>query len=236
MVSLRLLIVISILLFSIFVTTPVLAEEPGTGSVADSLEKNQTEAELPTNEEVENAPLQDTNENLVGDEVTFDSGTSLFVLFIQMILALVFIIGLIYVLLRFVGKKTRSFQSLKTIENIGGVPLGTNRSIQLVKVGERILVVGVGETIQLLKEIDKEEEIAALLAQQETEFERFEEPISKATAWLSNTLQRKQPSSKQGTQGKKDELQFSDLLTKQLKDVSKSQRKIREAMKEHNNE
>ncbi|PPD50162.1 MAG: flagellar biosynthesis protein FliO, partial [Methylotenera sp.] len=37
-----------------------------------------------------------------------------------------------------------------------GVPLGKDRSVQLVKLGEQVYVLGVGESIQLIDRIDAE--------------------------------------------------------------------------------
>ncbi len=210
---------------------PVLASQTGTGSVFDALPTNdhkQTDGEAvepaPTDTEPElkdNTPIQDTA------ETSFDNGTSFFMLLLQMIAALVVIIALIYIMLRFVSKRTRSFREHQTIQSIGGVPLGTNRSLQMIKLGNRILVIGVGETIQLIKEIDDKAEVDKILAQQESEFERIEQPLTKASTWINQLVTKKRQDSKENT------LDFSELLNKQLKDVSKSQKQIHEAMKEH---
>ncbi|WP_252313466.1 flagellar biosynthetic protein FliO [Sinobaca sp. H24] len=86
-----------------------------------------------------------------------------------MILALAAVITIMYLLLKFINKRTKKYSSNQTMQNLGGVPLGQNKSVQLVKVGERLLVVGVGESIQLLKEIEDEEERETLLEQPEPE-------------------------------------------------------------------
>ena len=65
----------------------------------------------------------------------------------------------------FISKKTKSYQKANFIENLGGTNLGSNRSIQLVKVGNRVLIVGVGEDIQLLTEIEDEAERKQLLVE-----------------------------------------------------------------------
>lgn len=212
-------------------TGPVLAEEDGTGSVLDSLPANNPSPI----EEQGDTPIQTepepgiTGENSVVDtaETPFDSGTSFFMLFIQMIAALAVVIALIYIMLRFVGKRTRSFRDHQTLQSIGGVPLGTNRSLQMIKLGDRILVVGVGETIQLIKEIDDQTEVAKIMEQHQSEFDRLEEPLTKASTWINQLVTKKNEHNTKKT------LDFSELLDKQLKDVSKSQQQIREAMKEH---
>lgn len=224
-------IIILVLLWMIIgFQQPVFAEvEAGCeGTVQECMEQREGEETLIEVNENENnrATIQDNQL----EEITFESNQNFFFLFLQMILALVIVIALILFLLRYVNKKTRSFRSNQVMENIGGVPLGPNRSIQMVKVGERLLIVGVGETIQLLKEISDENEIDKLLEQQNIEVEKIDEPITRFAAAMNQFLTKKK---------KKDhtnEMQFSELLNKQLKDVSHSQKKIHEAMKEHKND
>ena len=45
-----------------------------------------------------------------------------------------------------------------------GTTLGANRSVQLIKIGNQLLIVGVGENIQLLKEIDDEQEYEQIIS------------------------------------------------------------------------
>ncbi|WP_303965079.1 flagellar biosynthetic protein FliO [Sporosarcina ureae] len=83
--------------------------------------------------------------------------------YIRTILAFIFVIGLLVWLLRFMNKRNRSFDQSRLMTNMGGVPLGQHKSIQLVKMGSHYFVVGVGENVQLLREIDDPDEIANLL-------------------------------------------------------------------------
>lgn len=82
---------------------------------------------------------------------------------IQMIFSTLLVIGLLLFVLKWIQKKGRNFSAHGVIENIGGSSLGNQKSIQLVKVGNRVYIVGVGESITLLKEIENEEEIAELI-------------------------------------------------------------------------
>ncbi|MDE5412954.1 flagellar biosynthetic protein FliO [Alkalihalobacterium chitinilyticum] len=225
-------IVISfVFILTINFTGPVLAEENGTGSVFDSLPANNPaqndEQGKPTTVTESEPVTTEDNSVLETAETPFDSGTSFFMLFMQMIAALAVVIALIYIMLRFVGKRTRSFRDHQTLQSIGGVPLGANRSLQMIKLGDRILVVGVGETIQLIKEIDDETEVAKIMEQHQSEFDRLEEPLTKASTWINQLVTKK------NQENTKKTLDFSELLDKQLQDVSKSQQQIREAMKEH---
>ncbi|MFY4773897.1 flagellar biosynthetic protein FliO [Metabacillus sp. RGM 3146] len=91
------------------------------------------------------------------------SASLTFMDFVKMIFATLLVVALIYFLLKWINRKNRLVHSVHYLENMGGTSLGTNRSIQLVKVGERILVVGVGENIQLIKEISDQEEVAKIM-------------------------------------------------------------------------
>ncbi len=95
-----------------------------------------------------------------------------------MIFALLFVIVLIYGLVKLMNKRNRLLKPFQYVENIGGTSVGQNRSIQLIKVGKSVLVVGVGETIQPLKEIEDEKEIEVILSQ-------HEEAMSSKIEWQS---------------------------------------------------
>ncbi|OLN22881.1 hypothetical protein BTO30_07575 [Domibacillus antri] len=95
---------------------------------------------------------------------------------LRMMAALAFVIGLIYFLLRFINKKSRSYQENQMVRHLGGTALGGSRSIQIVKVGERVLVLGVGENVALLKEIDDSEERNELLARYEEQTDLMMQP------------------------------------------------------------
>lgn len=83
--------------------------------------------------------------------------------FAKMIFATLLVAALIYFLLKWINRKNRLVHSFHYLENMGGTSLGGNRSIQLIKVGEKVLVVGVGENIQLIKEIADQEEVSKIM-------------------------------------------------------------------------
>ncbi|GGE46440.1 hypothetical protein GCM10011391_26550 [Pullulanibacillus camelliae] len=103
-------------------------------------------------------------------------------IFVKLVGAMIVIIGLIYILYRLVSKKTRAFQSYGTIKNVGGVAVGPNRSIQLIRIGDEILVVGVGDSVQLLKEIQDPEAVEALLAE-EPSTDLIQKNVSRLLNW-----------------------------------------------------
>lgn len=128
----------------------------------------------------------------------------------KMIFALLFVIVLIYGLVKLMNKRNRLLKPFQYVENIGGTSVGQNRSIQLIKVGKSVLVVGVGETIQLLKEIEDEKEIEVILSQHEEamsskiEWQKFVKPLKG-----SEIQQQKLPS-------------FSKALKEQLEELKQN--------------
>ncbi|MBE3569947.1 MAG: flagellar biosynthetic protein FliO [Bacillales bacterium] len=137
--------------------------------------------------------------------------------YIKMLFALLFVIVLIYFLIKFINKKSQSFQDSKLIQHLGGSPLGGNRSIQLVKVGERIFILGVGENIELLKEINDQEEYKKLL-----QFYNQQKDQLLDTKDIFSVALQKWQERKQKAGGKDVSVPFKSMLEKQLNEIKTS--------------
>lgn len=136
--------------------------------------------------------------------------------FLRMIFATIFVVALLYSLLKFINKKSKSYQKANSVENLGGTGLGANRSVQLVKVGGRILVIGVGENIQLLKEIDDPEEYEQLLKDHNDKIDQMIQPGELAMK-LKNKWLKKSGS---------ETASFSEEFKNQLDQMSDSRKKL----------
>lgn len=137
--------------------------------------------------------------------------------FIKMIFATVFVVALLYFVLKFVNKKGQLYKSSQLIENLGGTTLGANRSVQLIKVGKRILVVGVGENVQLIKEISDSREYDALLSAYNDKLDQLAQPggiMAKVLKKAGGRSVRIEGNS------------FQSLLKKQLGDLSDGRQKL----------
>jgi flagellar protein FliO/FliZ len=116
---------------------------------------------------------------------------------VRLIGATLLVISLIYGLLKFLYRRSQLLPGKKgVIEHLGGTSVGANRSVQLIKVGNRILVIGVGESIQLLCEIADEDEMKEILTLHNEWLEQMLEP-SKWGARLRNYLADKRKQSNQ---------------------------------------
>jgi flagellar protein FliO/FliZ len=185
---------------------PVFAEQSTTVKECIEHPKQCQEPTAPGGEGTKNSVVQGQDPFSVWD-------------FFKMILATIFVVALMYALLRFMNLRYRSFSGKRGfIENLGGTSVGTNRSVQLIKVGNRILVIGVGESIQLLKEIDEDEEIKEILSEYNERLGQMIEP----NKWLHNFLS--------SVFKKKEEPvinePFRNLLTKQLQDIANQRNKL----------
>ncbi|WP_349410509.1 flagellar biosynthetic protein FliO [Pseudalkalibacillus sp. SCS-8] len=145
-------------------------------------------------------------------------GTTFKVLF-----ALAFVVALMIIILKLLHKRTQVIQQGKGIQTLGGAIVGNQRSVQLVKVGNRILVVGVGENVELIKEIDDEDEVKSLLSHQErTSAASSDHAKAGLLGWL-DSLTNKEYRSSAGD--------FKNVLRKQLEDSKQERKAMIESMK-----
>lgn len=192
-----------LLITSLYGQSFVAHAESFSGSAYDCIE-NQTKCHKDTQKNVKNT---DDGEKTNGSIVTIWDAA-------KMVFALIFVIGLLYFLLKFINKKSRSYQQNRLIQNYGGTPLGGNRSLQIVKTGNRILILGVGEDIHLLKEIDDKKEVDEFIKYYEDQIEQSLEPrdiISKFTNRYKNKKINEQPLPSSS---------FQNILKKQLASMS----------------
>ena len=94
---------------------------------------------------------------------------SLFPLLIKFIISFILVIGLLFLLLRFLSKRGRLLQTNGPVLPIGGHNLGNNRSMQILLIGQTIYVVGVGEDVTLIRTISQGEEYQHLLESYENQ-------------------------------------------------------------------
>ena len=145
---------------------------------------------------------------------------------VRLIGATLLVIALIYGLLKFLYRRGQLLPGKKgVIEHLGGTSVGANRSVQLIKVGNRILVIGVGESIQLLCEIAEEDEMKEILALHNERLEHMLEP-SKWGARLRDYLADKRKQSN----GAND--RFRNMLLKEMQELSVKRKQLLEQMKQ----
>lgn len=139
----------------------VVQAETGDGSVSDFFNQtesiDQDESEL-LNEEEEVPASQQTNRN---------KQLSIPGLVLRIIVVLVIIIGLIYLLLKLFNRSSNFNKQGEVLTNLGGISLGMNKSAQMLKVGDKIYLIGVGDDISILTEITDPATVEQLLEKQQ---------------------------------------------------------------------
>ncbi|MCR6107058.1 flagellar biosynthetic protein FliO [Salipaludibacillus agaradhaerens] len=224
----KLLVMLIVILFFPSVTYGEEANDFGEGDRNVNELLNNTVEEnngLDDEGETEELPLtEDTNEEEDESDVLGAASPNLFTILLQMVLALGAVLFCIYALLKFINKRAKSYNNHATLQTIGGTGVGSNKSVQLVKAGDRLLIVGVGDTVTLLKEIDDPTEVDNLLQKHQTSQDLFDQPVSKIQGWLKN----KKEARSQNT----SEAAFHNLLDKEMSDVKKSQSKFYSAIEE----
>lgn len=181
-------------------------------SVHDMFENSTSDEEESIKEEQDKTQKETNTE-----QVSTNIGISFFDI-AKMVFATVFVVALLYILLKFINKRNHSYKSSQLIENLGGTSLGANRSIQIVKLGKRLLVVGVGENIQLIKEIEDEAEYKEILEDYNRKMDQLIIPsdiVTKVMAKVNKTsveTKSKEP--------------FAAHLKKQLQEISHRRKEV----------
>lgn len=168
--------------------------------INDTLKKQQGNEPKDTKEEQQEPNLQPeapSKWGLVGD-------------FIKLIVALAFVVFLIYAVMKFLNRRNINYQRTQIIRNLGGLSLGTQKSVQLLLIEDRILVVGVGDDIQLIKEISDPKEVEALRSSYEEKQE-----LAAATPQITKLLAKLKKTPE------KEEQSFNDMFQDKIQAIKK---------------
>lgn len=140
------------------------------------------------------------------------------------IFALIFVVALLFGLLKFINSRNRLYDKNRLMKNMGGLSLGQHKSIQLVHIGNTYYLIGVGEEIRLLKEITDQEEIETLV--QYYEQADGEMPTGLLNGFLTKMMARKESKLNKMHDNSKVPQDFSNIFNTRL-DEMKEERKRR---------
>ena len=148
-------VLLAVFLFGVF-PMEIYADNDGSNkSVIDWIEPGNDSDSTDTNVIEEDKPAADRSQDGAAVGLSWWD-------YVKTIFALLFVVGLLFALLKFINRKNRMFDQHRLMKNIGGLSLGQHKSIQLVVIGESYYLIGVGEEVRLLKEITDPEEIQNL--------------------------------------------------------------------------
>ena len=134
--------------------------------------------------------------------------------YVKVLFALVFVLGLLLFVLRFLNKKNMVYQQTPGIQNLGGVSVGPQKSVQVLKVGSQILIVGVGDDVRVLSEVKDAQEVDAILNSFDHEIAGQSKPHMFE---LLNKLKKNKTTHTTGESGK----EFGQVFDKTLSELKK---------------
>lgn len=126
-------------------------------NIKDCLENDEDCLELDDNDE-DNGSLLLNNEN----ESSSSKTGSVIINILKIIFALALVLVLIYVLLTLLKRKNNLSKHSQALENLGGISVGQQKSIQIIRIGEKVYAVGIGNDVTMLDEITDENVIRQL--------------------------------------------------------------------------
>jgi len=143
---------------------------------------------------------------------------------IRILLVLALIVGLILLLLRFIGRRNRGWWMNRSLRSLGGIAVGTNKSLQIVEWNGRIYVLGVGENVTLLEAITDPDEVEALLAAHRT---ANEVPDVSLAGWLKRLQNRGRAADDAQVGGSGGRAKsFEETLEDRLRQMSERREKV----------
>jgi flagellar protein FliO/FliZ len=157
------LILIALVIVNLFVHQSIAAEENSParpGTVANLFDKEDDQV---GNEEKEKS------ESITQHDETNSNSEQPFLLVLKIFFYTILIIGMIYGLRKLLVFQQKKLQPNQLFQNLGGTQLGPNKSLQLVKVGRTVYLLGVAEQISLIKELQDPDEILQLESKVEEE-------------------------------------------------------------------
>lgn len=167
-------VVLFFLVLTALMPSPVdAAEEP---SVAEWLDDEETNSKRVDGAEPAGKTAENNKPGTNG-ELNKTNERSPMLLIIQLIFYTIIIIVMIYGLIKFLALRQKNLQPNRAISLIGGTPLGNNKSLQLVKVGGKVYLIGVADQITLIKEFSNEDEISTFENDGERQPVLFSNPL-----------------------------------------------------------
>ncbi|MFC5532466.1 flagellar biosynthetic protein FliO [Cohnella yongneupensis] len=140
------------------------------------------------------------------------------------------IVGLIVLSLRFLAKRNRGWWMNRSLRSLGGLTLGTNKSMQIVEWNGRIYVLGIGDDVTLLDSITDTDTVASMLAEHDTSELAKGNPLP---AWLRKFSGR---NNAQGEQdhgpSANDSNSFEKSLESRLRQLTERRQRVEQLMEE----
>lgn len=172
--------------------------------------------------ELESEELDDETVVESDDNISSNQTGSMIINILKIVFALALVLILIYILLLFLKKKNKLSMHNQALETLGGISVGQQKSIQVVRIGEKVYAIGVGNDVTMLDEITDKKMI------QQLEESATEEP--QAITFIQNWLLKKSKNTKSRNKHEKNH-SFSKTLEKELDDLKANREQLMEMNK-----
>src|SRR5699024_5748380 len=110
-------------------------------------------------------------------ELNSQSNSSLYIDMEKMLITLLLVLAFIYFFLKFINKRNTLHQQ-RALQNLGGISVGPSKSVQIIQVGSKYYLIGVGDNVEMLNEITDENLIEELVNDLEKDNIRFDNFLS----------------------------------------------------------
>ena len=165
------------------------------------------------------------NDGGAGEGETESASSSIGVFdYIKVLFALGLVIGLLIFILKLINRKNMAYQQNSLMKNLGGISVGTQKSVQLLQIGNRLYIVGVGEDISLIREIEDPKEMEQIIGY----YENKQQEVT-TVPFLSEILSKLKPAKNVQYE---QSASFNDLFNAKLKNIKKERTEELEGWKE----
>jgi flagellar protein FliO/FliZ len=151
--------------------------------------------------------------------------------FIEVIVTLAVIVGLIVLLIRFLAAKNKRWSGERSLRVHAGVTLGQHKSLQIIEIGDAVYIVGVGENVTLLDKIDDPQRAFDLLSSLEVKPSAAAGTIVTTLAQILGRLRKPTPAQPEVESWQSNEA-FRDLLSKKLQGIGNRKETMKAYMEE----
>lgn len=158
------------------------------------------------------------------------AGLNYYMQLVWVIVVLAVILVLIVYLLRFLNKRNQQWFRKGTVRILGGIGLGSQKSLQIVEVGGRVYLLGVGNDIQLLDKIS-DEEAQEIIDAFEREAVAQRGNLSPLITKLASRLRKEEPPREIELE---DTTSFHELFESKLRQMPNRKDKMEKLLEEDN--
>ncbi|MFJ5791318.1 flagellar biosynthetic protein FliO [Lysinibacillus sp. NPDC093197] len=218
--SFRVTMIFAFLLTFLFVYPPTVSvyADSDTNSIEYCMKKPEE-----CKDNTDPAAKEDTVVSAAGDVSAWE--------YIKMVLALIFVVALFYGLMKFLNKRNLTFQRNQMVQNLGGLSLGAQKSVQLLQIGKSLYLVGVGDDVQLLREITDPQEVEALLS-----LYNEKQEYAATSPYIAEVFSKLKRKNKQNSSTLQKQDSFGELFEKKISEIKQERSEEIERWKQKEND